>query len=545
MVKPRKTPPETVESVRCAVYARKSTEEGLDRDFNSLDAQRESAEAYITSMKGEGWVCLPEYYDDGGFSGGTMERPAFRRLMGAVEKGKIDCLVVYKVDRLSRSLLDFSRIMETLEKNHVSFVSVTQQFNTTHSLGRLTLNILLSFAQFEREIIGERTRDKMAAARRKGKWTGGMPVLGYDVDARGGKLIVNALEAGRVRGIFELYIERQSLLETAKELALRGWTTKRWITRKGHERGGKAFGKNNLSGLLGNVLYLGKQTYRDETFPGEHDPIIDEPTWKAVRSLLNSNNRTGGTGVRNKHDALLRGILYCSSCNSVMVHSITNKKGKDRKNGNKGITSNKPSNLPISRYRYYVCSHAQKNGWDTCPTKSLPGAEIERFVVDRIRGIGKDRKLLKETLFQAQKQYQDRIERLNSERLELRGDLRRLNKENTVLVGCAAGDKSGESAGMMKLADNQDKMERAEKRIVEIDNELEGMKGLALDDRDLALALSSFDPVWEGLSGKEKGRMLRLLIERIGYDGKGGKISITFRPTGIKSLVESKGKERE
>jgi len=225
-------------TVRCAVYTRKSTEEGLEQEFNSLDAQRESAEAYIASQKGEGWQCLPGHYDDGGYTGGNMERPALKRLLADIKDGKVDCIVVYKVDRLSRSLLDFVKIMETLEKHKVSFVSVTQQFNTTSSMGRLTLNILLSFAQFEREIISERTRDKVHAARRKGKWTGGRPVLGYDVDPKGGKLIVNADEAARVRAIFELYLERQSLAATVKELDARGWRNKFWVTKDGKQAGG-------------------------------------------------------------------------------------------------------------------------------------------------------------------------------------------------------------------------------------------------------------------------------------------------------------------
>ena len=219
-------------------YTRKSTDEGLDQEFNSLDAQRESGEAYIASQRGAGWECLPDHYDDGGFTGGNMDRPALKRLMADIEAGKVDCVVVYKVDRLSRSLLDFARMMETFEKHHVSFVSVTQQFNTSTSMGRLVLNVLLSFAQFEREIISERTRDKIAAARRKGKWSGGMPLLGYDVDPRGSKLIVNEDEAARVRAIFELYLERQSMIATIEELDCRGWVNKRWTTRKGHERGG-------------------------------------------------------------------------------------------------------------------------------------------------------------------------------------------------------------------------------------------------------------------------------------------------------------------
>jgi site-specific DNA recombinase len=209
--------------VRCAVYTRKSSEEGLDQDFNSLDAQRESAEAYITSQRSESWVCLPERYDDGGFTGGNMDRPALARLLADIAAGKIQVVVVYKVDRLSRSLLDFAKLIGTFDTYHVSFVSVTQQFNTATSMGRLVLNVLLSFAQFEREIISERTRDKIAATRRKGKWAGGHPLLGYDVDPRGAFLTINEAEAARVRQIFALYLKQQGLLPVVEELERRGW----------------------------------------------------------------------------------------------------------------------------------------------------------------------------------------------------------------------------------------------------------------------------------------------------------------------------------
>ena len=255
-------------TIRCAIYTRKSTDEGLDREFNSLDAQRESAEAYIASQQHEGWACLPDRYDDGGYTGGNMDRPALQRLLEDTAAGKIDCIVVYKVDRLSRSLMDFSRLVELFDQHGVSFVSVTQQFNTTHSMGRLTLNILLSFAQFEREIISERTRDKMAATRRKGKWSGGHPVLGYDVVDR--KLVINAAEAACVRQIFQLYLEHQSLISTIQELNRRGWKTKRWTIKKGGESGGRPFDKGNLHGLLTNVLYIGQVRYKDEVHPGEH-----------------------------------------------------------------------------------------------------------------------------------------------------------------------------------------------------------------------------------------------------------------------------------
>src|SRR5450756_2621464 len=220
------TSPSRPSRLRCAIYTRKSTEEGLEQEFNSLDAQREAAEAFIQSQRREGWIALPQCYDDGGFTGANLDRPAVKRLLQAVEAGELDCVVVYKVDRLSRSLLDFTRMLSVFEKHKVSFVAVTQQFNSTTSLGRLTLNILLSFAQFEKEIIGERTRDKMSAARRKGKWVGGTPVLGYDVDPAGGRLIVNETEAGRVREIFGLFGQHHSLPAVVAELARRRSKTK-------------------------------------------------------------------------------------------------------------------------------------------------------------------------------------------------------------------------------------------------------------------------------------------------------------------------------
>src|SRR5664279_1806722 len=232
--------------LRCAIYTRKLTEEGLDQEFNSLDAQREAAEAFIRSQRREGWVALPEFYDDGGFTGANMDRPALGRLLKDVEAGELDCVVVYKVDRLSRSLLDFTRMLSIFEEHKVSFVAVTQQFNTSTSLGRLTLNILLSFAQFERELIGERTRDKMSAARRKGKWIGGYPLLGYDVDPAGGRLLINKEEAERVRAIFALFEQHGSARLTLAEIERRGWRLKSWTRKTGQFRAGGEFAFHRL-----------------------------------------------------------------------------------------------------------------------------------------------------------------------------------------------------------------------------------------------------------------------------------------------------------
>ncbi len=507
-------------TLRCAIYTRKSTDEGLDQDFNSLDAQRESGEAYIRSQAHEGWTCRPDHYDDGGFTGGNMERPALRRLLADIEAGKIDCVVVYKVDRLSRSLLDFARMMEVFEKHQVSFVSVTQQFNTATSMGRLVLNVLLSFAQFEREIISERTRDKIAAARRKGKWAGGHPLLGYDIDPRGFKLIVNEDEAVRVRAIFDLYLEHQAMIPVIKELDRRGWLNKRWTTRKGRERGGKPFTKTSLHKLLTNITYIGKIRYKNEIHDGEHDAIVDPAIWQRVQALLQRNGRTGGALVRNKFGALLKGMLRCVPCGCAMTPTHTTK------DGNK-------------RYRYYVCSSAQKRGWHTCPSKSIPAGEIERFVVEQIKCIGQDPALLNETFAEARVQGNARVADLEAERRGLERELGRWNAEVRKLSGDAS------TPAVSRLADLQERIRDAERRTTEINEQIIALGQEMVDQREIALALSVFDPVWDSLTPREQARIVQLLVEQVDYDGAAGKVSITFRPSGIKALADELANERK
>jgi len=507
---------ENIKEVRCVIYTRKSTSEGLDRDFNSLDAQRESGEAYIQSQKHEGWISLPDKYDDGGFSGGTVERPALKRLMDDVEAGKVDCIVVYKVDRLSRSLLDFAKLMGIFEQFSVSFVSVTQQFCTANSMGRLTLNVLLSFAQYEREIIAERTRDKMSAARRKGKWVGGIPMLGYDVDPKGGRIIVNKEEAAKVQVIFELYLEKQSLLSTVKELNNKGWKTKGWITKKGKERSGKPFDKNKLFSLLTNVIYMGKVNHKGTIYEGEHEAIVEEEVWRKVQSVLRRNGRNGGKTVRNKYGALLKGLLYCQPCKSAMTHTYTQKDNK--------------------RYRYYACSKAQKQGWDTCPTKSLSAPEIEKFVIEQIRNIGTDMELLAETIEQAHGQNKKRIEELEREQSIIEQELKRHNTEVRSLI--SSDFQNTESPTTNRLADLQDNIRTSEERIRNIREEVITLYQETVNEKELAAALSHFDPVWESLSMREQARVIHLLVERVGYDGENETVAVTFRPTGIKTLAK-------
>ncbi len=352
-------------TVRCAIYTRKSTEEGLDQEFNSLHAQREAAEAFIKSQKHAGWTLVSKHYDDGGFTGGNLDRPALQQLLEDIEGHQIDCICVQRVDRLSRSLLDFARLVDRFDQRSVSFVSVTQQFNTTTSLGRLTLNILLSFAQFEREIISERTSDKMSAARRKGKWVGGTPVLGYDVDPAGGRLIVNEKESRHVRDIFELYLHHHSLLAVVAELARRRWKTKSRTSQSGKAHVGRAFTKASLRLLLTNAVYAGRVEHRGVMYAGEHASIVDLAMWQEVNAELRAGHCTGSELIREPQNALLAGLLLCKSCQCPMVPTYTAKPGR--------------------RYRYYVCQTARQKGWSACPTKSVPARMIEDSVVDQLR----------------------------------------------------------------------------------------------------------------------------------------------------------------
>jgi DNA invertase Pin-like site-specific DNA recombinase len=351
-----------VRKLRCAIYTRKSSEEGLEMQFNSLDAQREAALAYIESQKHEGWLLVPDCYDDGGFSGGSMERPGLQRLLRDVEAGRIDIVVVYKVDRLSRALGDFARIVELFERHDVSFVSVTQAFNTTSSMGRLTLNILLSFAQFEREVIGERIRDKFAASRRKGMWMGGIPPLGYDVRDR--KLVVNEDEAALVRLVFCRFLQLGSATELARELRSAGHRTKSWVTQDGKQRAGKPIDKGVIYKLLSNRIYLGEAVHKAVSHPGEHEAIIERDIWDKVHAVLEGNARRRGNITRAQTPALLKGLIFAPGGHA-MTPSHTRKAGR--------------------LYRYYVATDAIRNGHGECPVRSVPAAEIEEAIVAQVR----------------------------------------------------------------------------------------------------------------------------------------------------------------
>jgi DNA invertase Pin-like site-specific DNA recombinase len=353
---------ETKKPIRCVIYTRKSSEEGLEQAFNSLDAQREAGEAYIHSQKHEGWSLLPNRYDDGGISGGTMERQGLQQLLADVRADKVDVVVVYKVDRLSRSLGDFAQIIDLFDKHDVSFVSVTQQFNTTSSMGRLTLNILLSFAQFEREVTGERIRDKIALSKKKGMWMGGHVPLGYDVASR--KLVLNEPEAELVRRIFKRFIRLGSTTLLCKELNDQGFRTKCRRSRDGRMSSGHLFNKTSLYKILNNRIYLGEIRHKEKWYPGEHQAIIDQDLWdKAHGTMAQDRTRRAAHG-RRQTPAPLKGLLYGPD-GKAMTPTHT-------KRGDK-------------QYRYYVTHTANKRGHDECPIRMVRAGDLEGIVFDQIK----------------------------------------------------------------------------------------------------------------------------------------------------------------
>lgn len=338
--------------LRCAVYTRKSSEEGLEQEFNSLAAQREACEAYIASQRAEGWILVPDRYDDGGISGATLERPAIKRLLSDIEAGRVDVVVVYKIDRLSRALMDFARLVEVFDRNNVTFVSITQSFNTTTSMGRLTLNILLSFAQFEREVIGERIRDKVAASRRKGIWMGGWAPLGYDVKDR--KLIINEREAKLVRSIFIRFSKGTPSVQLIEALTAEGALNKQ----------GKPFDKGYLYRILNNHVYIGEAMHKGTAHHGEHQAIVERSLWDQVHDLISASPRQRATRQMGRTPAVLKGLIF-GPTGVAMTPAHTRRGGR--------------------LYRYYISMDVIRHGPSACPIRRVPAAQIEAAVITQIK----------------------------------------------------------------------------------------------------------------------------------------------------------------
>lgn len=503
-------------AVRVAIYCRQSVEDSTSA-FGSMEAQRQAIEAYVTSQRGEGWVALSERYDDSGFSGKNIERPAFKRLLADVEAGRIDVVAVYRIDRFSRSLLDFVRLMEAFRAKGVTCCSVTEHFSTTSPSGRMTLNLLATFAEYEREVISQRTKDKIGAARRRGMWTGGRPCLGYDVKDK--KLVVNPAEAEQVRAIFKLYLDLGTLSATLAELARRGWRTKSWTNQEGKFVHGRTFDRSALQKLLRRRVLTGMQVLGRETFAGQHDAIVDEGLWDAVQVQLSRHARRGGAEGKNKHGVLLRGILACAICDSPMKHTFSGR------NGRQSV--------------YYVCSKADKQGAAACPRSRISVHQIEGFVVERIREIGRDPDLVRESIAAAKAECVAKTPELIATIRSHEVEARRLTEERRNLVDAVAKGGAGSGALMRRVGEVDDLIAAAEERAREARIELVRVEGQVIDEDEFRAAMESFDPVWAELFPRERARVLGLLLSRVTYDTRTRTVAITFRPGGVRILRAS------
>jgi len=494
---------------RCAIYTRKSHEEGLDQEFNSLDAQRQSCEAYIESQRHEGWKCLPRRYDDGGFSGGTLERPALAELIDDIHAGQVDCVVVYKVDRLSRSLLDFARLVALFDERNVSFVSVTQQFNTTTSMGRLTLNILLSFAQFEREIIGERIRDKKLATARQGKYIGGQPKLGLDIVDR--RYVVNAEEAKLVRRIFEMFLKHQSCRKVAEALNAEGIVTKTYTTKTGKTFGGTSWKGRTIYDLLTDQKYIGKIVHKGVAYDAEHPATVDVALFEKVQEVLRANKT-----YTHKHQAtrfaLLRRMLRCGHCGSLVQPAWTRNHGRE--------------------YRYYTCSKRIKTGYGKCPLPTLPAGEIETMVVDQLRSLLRHPDVVARTHREIQSRAAtgpsgDVVERLE----HLRRRREQTQKSIRAVLDLGQHDGGFMAEELKRLGSELKSLEQA---IQQIESQAHNAEPMELSR--VTEALGRIDPIWEVLHPEEQRRVLELLIETITVSKES--VEIRFRSNGIEQIVE-------
>ncbi|MCE2814325.1 MAG: recombinase family protein [Planctomycetaceae bacterium] len=466
--------------VRCAIYTRKSHEEGLDQDFNSLDAQRSAAEAFIQSQVHEGWKLVPTRYDDGGFSGGNMDRPALNSLIEDIKARKIDCVVVYKVDRLSRSLLDFSRLISLFDEYQVSFVSVTQQFNTTTSMGRLTLNILLSFAQFEREIIGERIRDKKLLTARQGKYIGGQPKLGFDIVDR--RYAVNETEAKLVKRIFKLATQQQSCLKIAETLNAEGLRSKVFTTKTGKTMGGKHYTGRLIHNILTDAKYIGKIVHKGQAYDAEHPAILSPELFEQVRNVLRSN-RVSTHKLQIRRFAMLRRLVHCSHCGSLVMPAWT--AGELEKAVIDQVRSLIRHPDVIAHTYREVCAGSQ-----TGPDPEVL-AQLEE---------------LRQSRHQTYQAARSLLDLKDPDGPLVKSELKRLNDQ------------------MKSLDDSIRNLEAATSRTSTVD--------LA----EITQALHRLDPIWEVLYPEEQSRILELLIETVRVSENN--VDIRFRTNGIEKIVE-------
>ncbi|MBI4669786.1 MAG: recombinase family protein [Elusimicrobia bacterium] len=506
--------PEKKQSAKwCAIYTRKSTDENLDSGFTSLDAQKEYCEAFIKSREGEGWRAFPVDYDDPGFTGGNMDRPALRRLVADAKAGKFQVVVCYKYDRLSRNTKDFLHILEIFDKHEAAFVSVTQPIDTSSSVGRLMRSILVDFAQFERELISERTRDKRVAMAKKGKWPGGYPVLGYDYDPETKSLKVNTGEAKIVGDMFETYLETKSLCAAAKRLNAKGHRLKEWMTKKGNKKGGRRFIKTNLSYLLRNPIYIGKIRHGDSLYDGEHKPILDEDIFHRVQRQLGKNREKNKSPNQDKHNFLLRGLVRCACCGTQMTPNFAYSKGR--------------------KYFYYKCVSVNKMDKEACKVGSVSARELEKLVIERLGFLGRNEMVVQKIVERARRDSSDHLGPKKQEKTLLAAELGKVGGEARNLVGVLAEKGSASTKYrfiMERIEELEKKAGELKARIERTDQEIRELEERRISADVIRHNLLTFTKVFNRLNPIKQRELTALLVQEVVYAEEKSMIQLILRP---------------
>jgi len=489
-------------SVPVLIYTRKSTSVGSDKEANSLTAQRASAESFIKSQKHLGWYDRGEKLDEDNVSGATLNRPMLNRVKQLIREGKVKVVLINRLDRISRSLSQFLELMEFFEEYGVALVSVTQNFNTGDSMGRLMIQVIMSFAEFERELIRERVTERMHAARKMGRFIGGRPVLGYNIKPEGRELEIDELEAIRVHAIFALYLELRSVKATAQELKRRDWHNKKWVTREGKVSGGNPFSLNGLHHLLTNPIYIGKVTLHGTIYEGKHDALMDPELFQQVQTMLSKNSVTDGARNRNRNSALLKGLLYCTACNSLFEYTYTKKKNR--------------------MYRYYTCSHKRREGANTCPSPSLPAGEIEELVVSQILSVGTDPKLQNMVYSQLADVVEKKSKELTQQKKTAKQQLTRLHQE------LESSRQFDASASLIRLLES--KLQDAETLLETLERATPPQMP---EKRKIIVALQNMQALWPSFNEGEKCAFIKTLIQRVDYDAVEENITLHFTDEGF------------
>lgn len=499
----------------CAIYTRKSTDENLHGDFTSLDSQADYCRSFIKSREPEGWKPYEEAYNDPGFSGGNMDRPALRKLISDAKQGKFQVVVCYKYDRLSRNTKDFLHILDIFDRYGVAFVSVTQPIDTTSSIGRLMRSILMDFAQFEREMIGERTRDKISAMARKGKWFGGRPILGYDIDAETKKLVINQEEAKQAIDMFETYLRTGSLFLTVQALDQKGVRMKRWKTKVGIEKGGHRLQRVKLYQLLRNPVYVGSIRHNGNLYKGEHEPIVPEKLFNEVDQLLSENGkgrRKRPNGDHKRHHFLLRGLVKCAHCGFAMTPNFAYSKG--------------------NKFFYYKCLSVIKMNKEACVVRSITAKALEDFVLRRMTQMGQNKDLVDRLVNEAQSQTSHELPLKMEEKRLVQAELGRIKDQESNIGKILAmeGPESKRFDYLMNQVDLlREKKEQASAKLPPLDKEILELESRTIDADVMRRNFESFERVYPKIGPDDLKELIHLLLKSVVYDGVASQVKIVYR----------------